>query len=64
MANALSVVALAIHLRHGVWSLLQSLGASHPRSDRWRQAGATAFAVVVTLGFLVVPLAVQAGWVR
>jgi succinate dehydrogenase / fumarate reductase cytochrome b subunit len=61
---AISVLALALHLRHGAWSMLQSLGISHPRYDRGRDAGAAAFAALVAVGFLVVPLAVQAGWVR
>ena len=61
---AASVLALALHLRHGVWSMLQSLGVSHPRYDPWRKRASTAFAVVVTAGFLIVPFAVQAGWVR
>ena len=60
----LAVVGLGLHLRHGVWSMLQSIGVSHPRYDRFRDTASTAFAVVVTLGFIVVPLAVQAGWVR
>ena len=60
----LAVLGLSIHLRHGVWSMLQSVGASHPRYDRWRKAGAAAFAVVVGAGFVLVPLAVAAGWVR
>jgi len=59
-----AVTALSIHLRHGVWSMLQSLGASHPRWNRWRNAGAAAFAIVVGAGFVLVPLAVAAGWVR
>lgn len=59
-----SVLALSLHLRHGVWSMLQSLGVSHPRYDRWRKSASTSFAVLVTAGFLIVPLAVAAGWVR
>ena len=59
-----SVLALSLHLRHGVWSMLQSLGVSHPRYDPWRKRASTAFAVVVTAGFLIVPIAVAAGWVE
>ena len=56
-----AMLALGLHLRHGVWSMLQSLGASHPRWDRMRDTAATAFTVVVVLGFISVPLAVMAG---
>lgn len=60
----LAVVALGFHLQHGVWSMLQTLGVSHPRWDQTRRTAATIFAVVVTLGFIAVPLAVLAGVVR
>ena len=56
-----AMLALGLHLRHGVWSMLQTLGASHPRWDGTRNAIATALTVVVILGFLSVPLAVLAG---
>jgi succinate dehydrogenase / fumarate reductase cytochrome b subunit len=55
---------LGLHLYHGLWSLFQSLGWSHPRYDRWRRGFAATFAVVVTLGFVAVPVGVLAGWVR
>jgi len=59
-----AMLALALHLQHGVWSMLQTLGASHPRYDAWRKRAATAFAVVVCGGFIAVPLAILAGVVR
>jgi succinate dehydrogenase / fumarate reductase cytochrome b subunit len=57
----IAMLALGLHLRHGVWSMLQTLGASHPRWDGTRNAIATVFTVVVILGFISVPLAVMAG---
>jgi len=60
----LAMSALALHLRHGVWSMLQSLGVSHPRYDSWRKHAATLFALVVAIGFMAVPVAVLAGIVR
>ncbi len=56
--------ALCLHLYHGLWSLFQSLGWSHPRYDRWRDAFALIFAAVVTLGNVSFPLAVLLGVVR
>lgn len=53
--------ALAFHLYHGTWSMLQTLGLSHPRFDPIRKKLATVFTVVVVGGFAVVPLAVMAG---
>jgi succinate dehydrogenase / fumarate reductase cytochrome b subunit len=58
------MLALGLHLRHGVWSMLQTLGVSHPRWDRARKTMATVFAIVVMIGFVSVPLAVLAGVVK
>jgi succinate dehydrogenase / fumarate reductase cytochrome b subunit len=57
----IAMLALGLHLRHGAWSMLQTLGASHPKWDGLRNAAATVFTVIVVLGFLSVPLAVLAG---
>ena len=52
---------LGLHLYHGLWSLFQSLGWSHPGYSAWRRPFAVTFAVVVSLGFIIVPLGVLAG---
>ncbi|MGB0678962.1 MAG: succinate dehydrogenase cytochrome b subunit [Polyangiales bacterium] len=57
-------IALGLHLRHGVWSLLQSLGVSHPRYDAWRERAAALFALFITLGNISFPVAVMSGWVE
>lgn len=54
-------VLLALHLYHGIWSALQTLGADNPTYDRWRRPAAALFAGVIFVGFSAVPLAVQAG---
>jgi succinate dehydrogenase / fumarate reductase cytochrome b subunit len=56
-------VILGFHLYHGLWSLFQSLGWSHPRYNPWRRTFAVVFSVVVTAGFISVPLAVLSGLV-
>ena len=52
---------LGMHLYHGLWSMFQSLGLNHPSYNAWRRYFAVAFAVVVSLGFVSVPLAVLTG---
>jgi len=59
-----AMVLLGLHLDHGVWSLCQTLGLSHPRYKRWAQAAARGFAVVIVAGNCCFPLAVLAGWVQ
>ncbi|RZT84844.1 succinate dehydrogenase / fumarate reductase cytochrome b subunit [Pseudonocardia sediminis] len=57
----LAVVAVGLHVRHGLWSGLQTLGVSNNRRERPLKIVSTAFAVVLTLGFLAVPIAVTFG---
>jgi succinate dehydrogenase / fumarate reductase cytochrome b subunit len=59
-----AVAMVGLHLYHGVWSMLQTVGAAHPRYNRWRRVLAVTFAVLVAGGMMAVPIAVQAGWVR
>ncbi|HEY8257386.1 MAG TPA: succinate dehydrogenase cytochrome b subunit [Gemmatimonadales bacterium] len=58
-----SMGALGLHLYHGAWSSMRSLGAApaspHPLTRRL----AAVIAVFVSVGFALVPLAVVAGWV-
>jgi succinate dehydrogenase / fumarate reductase, cytochrome b subunit len=52
---------LAFHLWHGAWSMLQTLGLSHPKYLAARKAFAIVFTLLVAGGFVLVPLAVLAG---
>jgi succinate dehydrogenase / fumarate reductase, cytochrome b subunit len=54
-------LALGLHLFHGSWSLFQSLGLNNPKWNSWRRSFAIGFAVVITLGNLSFPIAVQTG---
>ena len=49
---------LGTHLKHGVWSMFQSLGASRPNTVKGLQCAGTAFGVLLALGFLVLPILV------
>jgi succinate dehydrogenase / fumarate reductase cytochrome b subunit len=59
-----AMVALGFHLYHGVWSMLQTLGLSHPRYDKLRHTFATLVAVVVVAGNVSFPLAVLTGLIH
>ena len=59
-----AMIALGLHLHHGVWSLFQTLGWNHPHANPLRRRLATALAVVVSLGFASIPLAVAFGLVQ
>jgi succinate dehydrogenase / fumarate reductase cytochrome b subunit len=57
----LAMGCLAFHLWHGAWSMLQTLGLSHPKYLKARKTFAIVFTVLVTGGFVLVPIAVLAG---
>jgi succinate dehydrogenase / fumarate reductase, cytochrome b subunit len=59
-----AMVALAMHLYHGTWSMFQTLGIEHARVNPARRRLATVIAVLVPLGFVTVPIAVLIGVVR
>jgi succinate dehydrogenase / fumarate reductase cytochrome b subunit len=53
-------VALAIHLFHGAWSMFQSLGLNNPKYNKAKRRFAQGFALVILVGNLSFPIAVQA----
>ena len=57
----IAMIALGMHLYHGVWSMLQTLGANHPRYNHWRRKLAIAVALIVTIGNISFPVAVLTG---
>ena len=59
-----AMIALGFHLYHGAWSMMQTVGLSHPRYDHLRHAFATLFAVVVVAGNISFPLAVLTGLIH
>ena len=59
-----AMLVLGFHLWHGVWSMLQTLGLSHPSYNQLRTAIAWLVALVVVLGNISIPVAVLTGFVR
>lgn len=64
--SAVYIVAiffLGLHLYHGAWSMLHTLGASNPRYRVLRRTAAPIVAIAITLGYIAIPVAVLAGLV-
>jgi succinate dehydrogenase / fumarate reductase, cytochrome b subunit len=59
-----AMAAVGLHLYHGVWSSGRSLGMSPPSPNPIRRTVALVLALLIWLGFTVIPLAVYAGVVR
>lgn len=55
---------LALHLFHGAWSLMQSLGLSHPRYNLARKTIAQTIAFVITVGNVMMPISVLIGLIK
>jgi succinate dehydrogenase / fumarate reductase cytochrome b subunit len=51
-----SIIALTVHLSHGLWSLWQSLGVSHPAYDTLIRRGGLGLAVVAGTVFCSFPI--------
>jgi succinate dehydrogenase / fumarate reductase cytochrome b subunit len=61
----LAMIALGLHLFHGVWSASQTLGwANTARSRRAWKATAHVLSIVIAVGFIVPPLAILTGLVK
>ena len=58
------MILLGLHIRHGAWSMFQSLGLNHPRHTPVLQKLAAALAVVIVVGYISIPISVLAGWVK
>ncbi|MGI9037351.1 MAG: succinate dehydrogenase cytochrome b subunit [Gemmatimonadota bacterium] len=56
-----AMIALALHLYHGIWSSFQTLGVTDVRVNRWRRPLALSVALVVLVGNLSFPVAVLTG---
>src|SRR5438876_1030443 len=59
-----AMVVLGLHLYHGTWSALQTLGLNPPPTGRWRRGAAAAIAVLIAGGYISIPVAVLAGVLR
>jgi succinate dehydrogenase / fumarate reductase, cytochrome b subunit len=59
-----AMACLYLHLDHGIWSMFQTLGWNNARTTSSLQALSRVVALVVFGGFISVPIAVLAGWLR
>ena len=57
----LAMILLCLHLYHGMWSMFQSLGISHPRYTPIVKKAAAVLAIAVAVGNCSIPIAVLTG---
>lgn len=58
-----SIVAVGLHLKHGIFSAARTLGQHSPAGERRARVAASVLAVVLVVGYLSVPFAVMTGLV-
>ena len=56
--------ALCLHLDHGIWSMLQTLGWVNLDNTKSLRSVSRIVALIIFAGFISVPISVLAGWVR
>jgi succinate dehydrogenase cytochrome b subunit len=59
----IAMILLGMHLYHGIWSMFQTLGFSHPRYTPMLKRAAAWAAILLTAGFISIPIAVLTGLV-
>lgn len=57
-------LSLAWHLMHGFQSAFRTLGVSNPRYLKIIENTGTAFSILVSLAFALMPISMYAGWVK
>ncbi|GAA2890435.1 succinate dehydrogenase cytochrome b subunit [Pseudonocardia halophobica] len=59
----IALLAIFFHLRHGLWSAVQTFGWNSNKREPILKAIATGFSGLLVLGFLIVPISVTFGWI-
>jgi succinate dehydrogenase / fumarate reductase, cytochrome b subunit len=59
-----AMIPLGLHMYHGFWSMLQTLGANNQKYNRFRRPTALILSLLVVLINISFPVAVLLGWVR
>ncbi len=55
---AFAMIFLGLHLKHGIWSIFQSLGVNGPRMTKPLYAGGVVLAILIAGGFALIPILV------
>jgi succinate dehydrogenase cytochrome b subunit len=56
----IGVLVVAYHVRHGLWSAFQTVGANHPKYMPFIEKASVVFAIIVAIGFGSLPFAILA----
>jgi succinate dehydrogenase / fumarate reductase cytochrome b subunit len=59
-----AISLLGLHLRHGLWSMFQSIGIHQPRHTAALQKTALVIALLIVLGYISIPVSILLGLVK
>jgi succinate dehydrogenase / fumarate reductase cytochrome b subunit len=59
-----AICLLGLHLRHGLWSMFQTLGIHQPQYTARLQTTALVIALLIVLGYISIPISVLLGLVK
>jgi len=57
------MILLGFHIRHGAWSMFQSVGINHPRHTPILKKAAMIAAILIVAGYISIPLSIMLGLV-
>ena len=60
----IALIAVGLHVYHGTWASLRSLGVARPSPNPRHRPIALVIALIVWLGMSVIPVAVWFGWLK
>jgi succinate dehydrogenase / fumarate reductase cytochrome b subunit len=59
-----AICLLGLHLRHGLWSMFQSVGIHQPQHTAVLKKAAMVIAVLIVLGYISIPISILLGLVK
>ncbi len=59
-----ALILLGLHLRHGLWSMFQSVGLAHPEHTQTMKRAALVVATIIILGYISIPISILAGFIK
>jgi succinate dehydrogenase / fumarate reductase cytochrome b subunit len=64
LSYIVAVSLLGLHLRHGLWSMFQTVGIHQPNHTAKLQKAAIVIALLIVLGYISIPISVLLGLVK
>ena len=64
LSYIVAICLLGLHLRHGLWSMFQSVGIHQPHHTATLKKAAWVIALLIVLGYISIPISVLLGLVK